>query len=959
MLYGSYQDLYTQLKGFIPADRLIEDDLRTLTYGTDASFYRLIPKIVIKTETESEISRIVQLCNSLSLPYTFRAAGTSLSGQAISDSVLISIGNSWKKYSISEDASRITLQPGVVGAHANIFLAPYKRKIGPDPASINSAMIGGIAANNASGMCCGTSQNSYRTIADMRIIFSDGFILDTADATSRSEFLKSHAELVRRICALAEKTRNDQALSDRIRRKFRMKNTTGYSLNALVDFDDPVEIIKHLMIGSEGTLGFIASVTYNTVPEYGHKATSLMLFPDTELTCRAVAILKDANADAVEFMDRASLASIEDKEGMPDYIKSLGEDVAALLVDFRGETKEQLDEKLRNAVEALRDIPTVMPVSFTFDAAEYKKLWDIRKGLFPSIGAMRKTGTTVIIEDVAFPVDRLAEATIELQRLFRKHGYYDAIIYGHALEGNWHFVFKQDFNSDAEVTRYKNFIDDVTKLVVESYDGSLKAEHGTGRNMAPFVEYEWGQQAYELMKEIKNIFDPHSLINPGVIINPDPQAHLKDLKPMPAANKIVDKCIECGFCEVNCPSRDLTLTPRQRIVAWREISHLKATGHEPHRLAGLLDSYDYYGDQTCATDGLCATSCPVEINTGNLIKELRHDKISPAADGVASVLSGKMGAVTAGMRVALNSVDLIHRILGTSVMETLSAAARKLSFNKIPLWNRYMPSGASLTAIHKASAHDDGSPAVVYFPSCINRSMGPSKFSSEKTSLVDKTVSLLEKSGYRVIFPDRLNDLCCGMAFASKGYKKQGDKKTTELLDSLLRASENGKYPVLFDMSPCLYRTREFISAQLRDRKNSTAAPELTALHIYEPVEFILEYAAPRLEFRKVNRTITVHSTCSSTKMGLADKLKTLAGMCVTEVIVPQGVGCCGWAGDRGFTYPELNASALKELHHSIPDNCSAGYSTSRTCEIGLSMHSGINYESIVYLVDECTVPKA
>jgi D-lactate dehydrogenase len=216
----------------------------------------------------------------------------------------------------------------------------------------------------------------------------------------------------------------------------------------------------------------------------------------------------------------------------------------------------------------------------------------------------------VIIEDVAFPVERLAEATQDLQRLFVEFNYPEAIVYGHALEGNLHFVFTQDFGDAAEVDRYRRFMDVVCELVVKKYDGSLKAEHGTGRNMAPFVEMEWGTPAFRVMQRIKALLDPQGLLNPGVILNDDAQSHLKNLKPLPAADPLVDKCIECGFCEPKCPSRGLTLSPRQRIVGWREISRLDATGTEPQRSAELKQLYDYQGIETCAACGLCATACP-------------------------------------------------------------------------------------------------------------------------------------------------------------------------------------------------------------------------------------------------------------------------------------------------------------------------------------------------------------
>lgn len=937
MLHGNYKILFDKLKNLIPEDRLLHDDLSLLVYGTDASFYRLTPKLIIKTNNEDEVIEVLRHTNALNIPVTFRAAGTSLSGQAISDSVLLITGKGWKNYKINEDASKITLQPSLIGAQVNKYLAPHKKKIGPDPASINSAMIGGIAANNASGMCCGTSQNSYNTLSNMKIIFVDGSLLDTSNPQSVNDFKNSHSDLISEVISIRDEIKSNQELEEKIKRKFKMKNTTGYSMNAFVDFYDPIEIIQHLMIGSEGTLGFIAEITYNTVPEYENKASSLVIYNNIEDACIAVAKLKSSPVDAVELMDRASLRSVENKNGMPSYLRELSDENTALLIETRAVDTNSLSLQIDEIKRNLKDIPTVFPIEFTSKPIDYARLWNIRKGLFPSVGAMRKSGTTCIIEDVTFPILRLAEATIDLQSLFNKYEYSDAIIFGHALEGNLHFVFNQDFNSETEVNRYKLFIDDLTKLVVDKYEGSLKAEHGTGRNMAPFVEYEWGKDAYRLMKKIKNIFDPNNLLNPDVIINNDNEAHLKNLKPLTAANSIIDKCIECGFCEVNCVSADLTITPRHRITAYREIIRLVQNGEDTDRITSLLEKYDYSGNQTCATDGLCALACPVNIDTGSLIKKLRYDQVSDSAKQIASALAGNMDKVTFAARNSLNFVDLAHSLLGRDIMQSISGGLRLLSGNRIPLWNAYLPKGAS--EILNFNLNKKYADKVVYFPACINRSMGISKDYGNEIPLIQKMESLLTKAGFNIIYPKNINNLCCGMAYASKGYKDAGDKKANELLNELMQISNNGEIPILCDMSPCLYRMKETFEGELK---------------LYEPAEFIMSYLLDKLEFHKVNEKIALHITCSSKKMELDEKIFQLAKMCSDDVVKLEGT-CCGFAGDRGFTHPELNEAGLTDIKQQIGNNCEQGYSTSRTCEIGLSLHSGISFKSIVYLVDMCT----
>jgi len=935
MLTENYEKLYQQLIRSIDPNRIFHDPLYTLAFGTDASFYRLIPKMVIKAKNEEEVALILTESSKLSIPVTFRAAGTSLSGQAISDSVLVIAGHHWTKVRIKDEGLKISVQPGLVGERVNALLAPFGRKIGPDPASINAAMIGGIAANNASGMCCGTAENSYKTLDSLRILFADGTTLDTADPQSRAEFERTHAPLIKAITDLATSTQNNTALADRIAHKFKMKNTTGYSLNALVDFTDPFDIIEHLMIGSEGTLGFIAEITYNTVVEHPFRASSLMIFSDMEKACNAVSRLKSAPVAAVELIDRAGLRSVEDQTGMPEYLRSLSPHASAILVETRALEKQALDQQIATILDIVETIPSEIPIQFTAVPAEYALLWKIRKGLFPSVGAMRNAGTTVIIEDVAFPVPRLAEATLDLQGLLKKWGYSEAVIFGHALEGNLHFVFTQDFSVQSEIDRYQKFMAEITDRVVSKYDGSLKAEHGTGRNMAPFVVLEWGQEAYALMTQIKQLFDPKNLLNPGVILNPDAEVHLKNLKPMPVASDLIDICIECGFCEPTCVSADLTLTPRQRIAVYRHIQSLAKTGQEPHVAASMIKAYQYAGNETCATDGLCALSCPVDIDTGKLIKTLRTETIGPGQKR-AVWIANRMAGVTAMVRGGLSVVGCIHLLLGTRIMTGLANTARTLSGKRIPLWNPHIPLGAR--AIKRSQGKNTASNRkVVYFPSCINRSMGMSLEHRREKQLSEIVVALMNKAGYEVIYPENLNALCCGMAFSSKGYTEAGTKKSNELEAALVKASQDGQYPILCDMSPCLFTMKENMDPTLK---------------LYEPVEFIIDHLLPYLDITPLNETIAVFPVCSMKKMGLEHKLISLARKCARDVVMPE-TNCCGFAGDRGFSVPELNQHGLRHLKQQLPKDVTGGYSTSRTCEIGLSLHSGISFQSIVHLVDQ------
>ncbi len=977
------------IRALLPDERIYTDELRTLAWGTDASFYRLTPKVVLRAKDEREVSQIVAIANRYGLPFTFRAAGTSLSGQSVSDSILIVAGKNWEDYSIAPDAESITLQPGIVGARVNQILKPLGRVFPPDPASIGSAMVGGIVANNASGMNCGTHANSDRMLLSARLVLADGTVLDTGDKVSREAFRQSHPDFIAKIESLRDHIRSNQPLADRIRKKYSIKNVTGLNLRPFIAYDDPFDIIAHCVVGSEGTLAFISQVTMRTLHDYPCKASAMLYFFTMRESCEAVVALKrlQSNDDDIvmsgenlmvksaEMLDYLSLASVDD----PVYLQYKQDvdagriegvepgdyhNLTAILTETKAINPEDLQQRIEAITQCLSQFKTYIPVEFTTDPSVYGKYWAIRSGIFPSVGGARPVGTSCLIEDVAFAVEDLPEATVKLQKLIADHGYRDACIYGHAFEGNYHFIINQLFSDESEVQRYAAMMRDVARLVVEEYDGSLKAEHGTGRNMAPFVKYEWGEEAFAAMLELKEIFDPHYLLNPGVIFNGDPECFIKHLKPLPelkmrsldmrlaapdghhdsmreAIESVLkaNKCIECGFCEVNCLTCGLTLSSRQRIAVQREISHLRETGSDPERLATLVKQYRYQGDQTCAGDGLCATSCPMKINVADLTHLVRHEALQQGSMGyrAGDFAARHMAGIKSGLRLVLDTARLGHNILGTSAMKGATEALHKAG---LPLWTPAMPSKARQP---RAGHVGNSELKVVYFPSCINQTMGLSKGSPAKNTLVDEMVKLCRKAGYEVIFPEGLEKMCCGTIWESKGMLDIADRKTAELDEALWRASEQGKYPVMCDQSPCLHRMRKCI----------------TRMKLYEPVEFIWEYLRDRLEFTPIDRHIALHFTCSTREMGLVDKMTNLARLCSNNVFLPEGVGCCGFAGDRGWTHPEVNRWALRKLRRQLEENhIEVGYSNSRTCEVGLETNGGIPYQSMVYLVNEVTQPK-
>lgn len=939
-----YRNFLKAIRHYIPKERIYIDDLRCLAWGTDAGFYKLVPRIVIRSVNENEISELVKLASKYQLPITFRAAGTSLSGQAISDSILVIAGKYWENYSLSSDYSQITMQPGLTGNRLNSILAKHNRKFGPDPASINSAMVGGIIMNNASGMCCGVHANSDKEMVSAKIVLADGFILDTNAEISRENFKQTHRSFIKEIENIREEILTDKELVERIRYKYSIKNVTGLNLNPFVCYKDPFDIIAHLMVGSEGTLAFLSQVTMKTQVISSYSASAMIYFDNMKEAASAVVGIRSLHISAAELLDEKSLASVNDKTGVG---------LTAILVRTEASSKSELQQNISEIENILYAYSIFQSFHFTENVEEYSKYWAIRSGIFPSVGGTRKIGTTCLIEDIAFHIEDLPQAIVDLDNILKKYGYNDSCIYGHALEGNFHFIINQSFDTKSEIKKYKLLIQDVVRMVVEKYDGSLKAEHGTGRNMAPFVKYEWGEKAYSLMVRIKKLFDPENILNPGVIFNDDPLCYLKNFKSLPLLvpegdldeNSMqvyakLNKCIECGFCEINCLTCGFTLSPRTRIVAQREIAQLRKLDNKFSRLIKLQQQFNYLGNETCAGDGLCAISCPMGISTADLTHEIRRSLLPSFSTGyiIGYFVSKHFKGAKNIIRGVLKIAELAHMLLGTKIMSNICRYLHKV-FN-VPLWTSAMPKSYKISRFSQKSQWSD-KPKVVYFPSCINQSMGLMKNAPVKRSLVDETCALLHKAGYEIIFPESMESMCCGTIWESKGLLNIANRKTAELETSLRKASNMGEYPVLCDQSPCLHRMQK----------------NILTMKLYEPAEFIYLFLRDRLKFKQMDAPIALHLTCSTRLMGVDKILVELAKMCSSSIFIPEEIGCCGFAGDKGFTYPEVNAYALRKLRPQIEEKqIKIGYSNSRTCEIGLTTNSGIPYVSIVYLVNQCTL---
>lgn len=912
--------------------RTLTRRLERVAYASDASFYHLVPAAVLQPRDVDEVRQILDWSRRHGLPITLRTAGTSLSGQAITDGLLLDLSKHWRGVEILKAGAEVWVQPGVIGGHVNTLLRPLGRKIGPDPASIQACMLGGILANNASGMCCGVSQNAYHTLKSLAFLLPNGYSFDTAAPEASRNFAERCPELHAGLAALRRELLAQPALCEKIRAKYRQKNTMGYSLNALLDYEDPLQILAHLLIGSEGTLAMITEAVLTTLPDKAFKYTGLLIFDSLAEACGRIEALAASGAAAIELLDDASLRALP-AGALAPQLAIVPDGTCALLTEYQAEDLAESRAQAERVDALMASLPLLAPPRFSFDPKAQAGLWKLRKGLYPSIGAARQSGNSVLIEDVVFPLSRLAQAVGELQTLFARHGYPEAIIFGHAKDGNLHFVITPSLQSQAEIQRYDGLMRDLCQLVL-GLGGALKAEHGTGRNMAPFVAAEWGPEAYAIMQKLKALIDPEGLLNPGVILNASPQAHLEHLKPLPSVDAEVDKCTECGFCEPVCPSRRVTLTPRQRIVLRRERQRLLEAG-DSARLAELEADYQYPGIETCAADSLCSLACPIGIDTGALIKRLRSEAVPDPAQRQVEKLSRRFGQLEKGLKLALGSAHLADKVVGQKALNWLIERGENLTGSRLPHWDSRLPP-ANFEALPETSATGA---AFVYFPSCLNRTMG---YAGE-LPLPQLLVQLCLRAGIKIWLPTESVGQCCGLPFSSKGFAEAGKEMARRSLTRCWAWSRHGKLPVVMDTTPCTF---QLIQALAHD-------PEaFPGLKIIDAVSFAEQELAPRLPLRKLERHTVLHPVCSLRKLGLEGELTALAARCSSRVSVPPSAGCCGYAGDRGLLFPELPAAALtdekREINELDPDVCC---SSSRSCEMGLSLELERPFVSILHLL--------
>jgi D-lactate dehydrogenase len=911
-----------------------------LAMAHDASHYLLVPESVATPRQTEDLVRLFGASRERGVPLTFRSGGTSLSGQGVTSGVLADTRANFQRIDVLDDGARVRVQPGATMRQVNARLARHGRKLGPDPASEIACTVGGVVANNSSGMACGTEQNTYRTLDSLVIVLPSGTIVDTGVPDSDERLRHLEPDLWHGLAGLRDRVRADPESVRTIRRQFAMKNTMGYGVNSFLDFERPVDVLAHLIVGSEGTLAFIAEATFRTVPVFPVTATGLAIFPSLSAATAALPELVGTGLATIELMDATSLTVARGSARSTPELSALTVDGhAALLIEYAGMTADDVARLRADNEELLGSLEVVSPVSLTRDPRERAALWNIRKGLYTSVAGARPSGTTALLEDVVVPVPLLLGTCESLLELFERHRYEQSVIFGHAKDGNIHFMLNERFEDPANLDRYQRFTEDMVEVVLGN-GGSLKAEHGTGRIMAPFVRRQYGDELYEVMHEVKRLCDPDGILNPGAVLSDDPDSYVRDLKRVPTVEPEVDRCVECGYCEPSCPSRNVTLTPRQRIVLRREMRVAEEAGDEA-LLAELRADYAYEGVDTCAADGMCQVACPVDINTGDLVRRLRAENAGAVEQSMWNTAAKHWGAVAQAAGIALSVADLLPSPAVTAVTRLGRAV---LGAETVPLYDKGLSGGGSRRRPLEARE-----PEAVYFPACVGTMFGAAQGGAGVSSAL---LTLCERAGVQVTVPEGIASFCCGTPWKSKGFERGYERMTEVVLPALWEASRHGALPVVCDASSCTEGLGVMRESAAR------AGGEYAELRFVDAVEFVHGRVLDGLTVTAPLSSIAVHHTCSSTQLGTNALMTAIAERIAGEVLVPVDWGCCAFAGDRGLLHPELTASATeREAAEVTAREFEAYASANRTCELGMSIATGRDYRHLLELLERATRP--
>jgi len=628
------EQIASDLAGVVRGD-VYADILHRAAYSTDASIYRIVPQCIVAPRDAGDVAAVVGYAAAEAIPVVARGAGSGLAGESLSAGIVLNMTRYMNKIIGAEENGRmVTCEPGVVLDDLNKYLAQFGRKIGPDPSSANRAVIGGCVANNSTGSH--SLQYGYMGdyVEEIEAVLADGSIVEFKNDVDPEQVKDDGVASIAKEC-LSVLSENEAVINKALPQTKR--NRSGYNI-AGVCHDGRIDMAR-LLASSEGTLAIFTKITLRTVPVPASKGLLQLEFDSLEKMARAVPAIVDSGAATCELMDK-NLIDLA-RKALPEYRDLLPANAAVvLLVEHVGKTQEQVKEKIERTDLAVGQIASGR--SFVLDPDQQKRLWKSRKDAGPLLYRKRsRKHPAEFMEDVSVDHLRLGEYVAGLLVIGRR---YDIVIsfFGHAGDGELHLRPLLDLSEPADVDKMRAIADDVFSLAW-SLGGSISGEHADGLVRAAFIRKQYGDEYYELLCRIKNIFDPDGLMNPGKIINSDPDVMVKNLrrarKPLPERLKTdllfeedelaleIEQCYGCGLCL----SREsgLRMCPVFRALG-EELGSSRAKANLLGFWAtGQLEDKDFESPEfrkfldLCVNCKACLMQCPSGVDISTLMMTAR------------------------------------------------------------------------------------------------------------------------------------------------------------------------------------------------------------------------------------------------------------------------------------------------------------------------------------------------
>jgi FAD/FMN-containing dehydrogenase/Fe-S oxidoreductase len=866
------------------------DEASRALWSTDASIYLRKPIGVVVARSEEDVKLALAAARELGLPITPRGTGTSLAGQATAPGLALDVSEMQRVVNLDLNGRSCSVEPGTIQGELNALVEPHGLVFGADTSTSDVATLGGMVGNNSAGMRSILYGTTADQVLSLRCVLADGETVELRslprqEAKRRARHADAEARLLRGALGIGER------YADEIKRRFprMIRRVSGYGLDALIDpeiFD-----LTRLVCGSEGTLAVVTRAEFRLAELPPQRALSSLEFDSLDAAARATVELLKLDPSALELLDDVAISRARASTAYAGSTRFVhGNPKALLLVEWSG-TEEELDARFAG-LEEIADGVGALHATPLRAKDEMQATVKLRKSILPLLlGTTEREKPVAFVEDAAVPPERLEEFIGRFEEIVEKNGTW-ACFYGHASVGCLHVRPALDTSSPAGSARMRRIAEEVTDLVVDC-GGSLSGEHGDGLARSEFLEKMYGPEILRAFSEVKELFDPQGILNPGVIVDPPPMD--RQLRIGPGRRRLsintsldfsnqgnlaaaVELCNGSGFCRKKtggtmCPSYMVTLDEKDTTRARANMLRCVIDGTLPpeeltgERMREIMD--------LCVGCKACKSECPSQVDVASMKTEVLSQM------GKTNGFSARQkaaGHIRKQLALASRSPSLYNAASGTRLARRMAALAGLDPRRSLPKVTR-----KTFSRRFPSLPQGVGPAEVALFNDTWNEYQRP--------EIGVGAVRLFAASGARIHLP---RVVCCGRPMLSEGLVDEARKNARRNLDLLYPLVERG-VPLVGLEPSCILTIRDDYGKLLPD--NERVERLAGATRLFEEALLALEPELPLHE----GSPVLLHGHCHQKALvgtGPTEKALSLASGADVEVV---DSGCCGMAGLFGY----------------------------------------------------------